>query len=89
MPDGSPPIHPMLVPFPIACFVGTLITDIAYACTHNLLWPAERQGAGCFHRFPRQPDRAHGRPVGLTMDRTGALLVADDLGNAIWRVTAG
>ena len=23
------PIHPMLVPFPIACFVGTLFTDLA------------------------------------------------------------
>ena len=32
------PIHPMLVPFPIACFVGTLVTDIAYARTLNLLW---------------------------------------------------
>ena len=32
------PIHPMLVPFPIACFVGTLVTDIAYAKTFDLLW---------------------------------------------------
>jgi uncharacterized membrane protein len=24
------PIHPMLIPFPIVCFVGTLITDIIY-----------------------------------------------------------
>jgi uncharacterized membrane protein len=23
------PIHPMLVPFPIVCFVGALVTDIA------------------------------------------------------------
>ncbi|MEI9965731.1 MAG: PQQ-dependent sugar dehydrogenase [Caulobacteraceae bacterium] len=35
------------------------------------------------------PDgKAHGRPVGLALDRTGALLVADDEGNAVWRVTA-
>jgi glucose/arabinose dehydrogenase len=34
-------------------------------------------------------ERAHGRPVGLAMDRSGALLVADDLGNTVWRVTAG
>ena len=27
---GGHPIHPMLVPIPIACFVGTLATDIAY-----------------------------------------------------------
>ncbi|MGK6322499.1 PQQ-dependent sugar dehydrogenase [Sphingomonas sp. DT-51] len=33
------------------------------------------------------PDgEAHGRPVGVITDRAGALLVADDVGNAIWRV---
>jgi glucose/arabinose dehydrogenase len=31
---------------------------------------------------------ALGRPVGLAIDRQGALLVADDVGNAIWRVSA-
>lgn len=31
---------------------------------------------------------AMGRPVGLTTDRTGAILVADDVGNVIWRVKA-
>jgi glucose/arabinose dehydrogenase len=30
---------------------------------------------------------ALGRPVGVTIDRRGALLVADDVGNAVWRVT--
>jgi glucose/arabinose dehydrogenase len=30
----------------------------------------------------------HGRPVGVAIDRVGALLVADDVGNALWRVTA-
>ncbi|WP_086380774.1 PQQ-dependent sugar dehydrogenase [Caballeronia sordidicola] len=29
---------------------------------------------------------AKGRPVGVAVDRAGALLVADDVGNAIWRV---
>ena len=29
---------------------------------------------------------ALGRPVGVAVDREGALLVADDVGNAIWRV---
>ena len=29
---------------------------------------------------------ARGRPVGVVVDKTGALLVADDVGNAIWRV---
>jgi hypothetical protein len=30
---------------------------------------------------------AMGRPVGVTIDRHGALLVADDVGNTVWRVT--
>jgi glucose/arabinose dehydrogenase len=30
---------------------------------------------------------AQGRPVGVAIDKSGALLVADDVGNAIWRVT--
>lgn len=33
-------------------------------------------------------DDAQGRPVGVVVDTTGALLVADDVGNTIWRVTA-
>lgn len=35
---GGHPIHPMLVPFPIVCFVGTLVTDIAYAVTADMQW---------------------------------------------------
>ncbi|MFM9827484.1 MAG: PQQ-dependent sugar dehydrogenase [Sphingomonas sp.] len=31
---------------------------------------------------------AQGRPVGVTVDRAGGLLVADDVGNTIWRVSA-
>jgi len=35
------------------------------------------------------PDgKARGRPVGVALDRTGALLVADDVANVVWRVTA-
>ncbi|WP_431094667.1 PQQ-dependent sugar dehydrogenase [Polaromonas aquatica] len=30
---------------------------------------------------------AYGRPVGVAMDKRGALLVADDVGNAVWRVS--
>jgi glucose/arabinose dehydrogenase len=30
---------------------------------------------------------AMGRPVGVAIDKTGALLVADDVGNTVWRVT--
>jgi hypothetical protein len=32
-------------------------------------------------------DKAHGRPVGLAMDKSGALLVADDVGGTVWRVS--
>lgn len=32
--------------------------------------------------------QAHGRPVGVASDAAGALLIADDVGNTIWRVTA-
>jgi len=31
-------------------------------------------------------DRALGRPVGVAIDKRGDLLVADDVGNAVWRV---
>jgi glucose/arabinose dehydrogenase len=33
-------------------------------------------------------ETAHGRPVGLAIDKQGALLVADDVGGTVWRVTA-
>jgi uncharacterized membrane protein len=32
------PIHAMLVPIPVVCFVGTLVTDIAYWLTANMQW---------------------------------------------------
>ena len=32
--------------------------------------------------------QANGRPVGVALDRTGALLVADDVGDTVWRVSA-
>jgi glucose/arabinose dehydrogenase len=32
-------------------------------------------------------EKAFGRPVGVVFDRSGALLVADDVGNKIWRVS--
>ena len=34
-------------------------------------------------------DKALGRPVGVQIGRDGSLLVADDVGNTVWRVTAG
>ena len=37
--------------------------------------------------FLNSNGEARGRPVGVAIDRTGALLVADDVGNTVWRVT--
>lgn len=37
--------------------------------------------------FLNAQGRAQGRPVGVQIDRQGALLVADDVGNVIWRVS--
>jgi uncharacterized membrane protein len=34
----SQAILPMLVPFPIACFAGALVTDLAYWQTTDVLW---------------------------------------------------
>jgi hypothetical protein len=37
--------------------------------------------------FLDKHDKIQGRPVGVAVDRTGALLVADDVGGVVWRVT--
>lgn len=37
--------------------------------------------------FVSDDEKALGRPVGVTIARDGSLLVADDVGNTIWRVT--
>lgn len=36
--------------------------------------------------FLNTDGEAQGRPVGVTLDKDGALLVADDVGNKVWRV---
>ncbi len=38
--------------------------------------------------FLDEDGKARGRPVGVTFDKAGALLVADDVGNVVWRVRA-
>jgi glucose/arabinose dehydrogenase len=38
--------------------------------------------------FLDQNSHARGRPVGLAVDRTGSLLIADDVGNTVWRVSS-
>jgi glucose/arabinose dehydrogenase len=39
--------------------------------------------------FVSADGEAYGRPVGVAIDKSGALLVADDVGNAVWRVAPG
>jgi len=39
--------------------------------------------------FLSDKNEARGRPVGLALDKEGALLIADDAGNTVWRVTSG
>ena len=38
--------------------------------------------------FVNEKGEAYGRPVGVALDKDGALMVADDVGNIVWRVTA-
>jgi glucose/arabinose dehydrogenase len=38
--------------------------------------------------FLTSDGKARGRPVGVAVDKSGALLIADDVGNNVWRVTA-
>jgi glucose/arabinose dehydrogenase len=39
--------------------------------------------------FLTSDDHDRGRPVGIAIDTTGALLIADDLSDKVWRVTGG
>jgi len=32
------PIHPMLIPFPIVCFIGAFVTDIVFTRNHDAGW---------------------------------------------------
>ena len=38
--------------------------------------------------FVNDEGDANGRPVGVALDKSGGLLVADDVGNTVWRVSA-
>ncbi len=38
--------------------------------------------------FLNDQGQARGRPVGVAVDATGALLIADDAGKTVWRVRA-
>ncbi|MDH3440876.1 MAG: sorbosone dehydrogenase family protein, partial [Gammaproteobacteria bacterium] len=38
--------------------------------------------------FLNEQNKARGRPVGVAIDNRGAVLIADDVGNTVWRVTS-
>jgi glucose/arabinose dehydrogenase len=37
--------------------------------------------------FVKESGEAMGRPAGVAIDKSGALLVADDVGNVVWRLS--
>jgi glucose/arabinose dehydrogenase len=51
--------------------------------------PAAGQPLDVLTGFLSEAGEAYGRPVGVAIDRRGALLVADDVGNVVWRISAG
>ncbi|MDP2369476.1 PQQ-dependent sugar dehydrogenase [Rhodoferax sp.] len=50
--------------------------------------PADVAPVDVLTGFLNQQGEAMGRPVGVALDKQGALLVADDVGNVVWRVSA-
>lgn len=50
--------------------------------------PADGAPLDVLTGFLSQDGQARGRPVGVALDKQGALLVADDVGNVVWRVSA-
>ncbi len=61
---------------------GYKVIFVAFADGHPVGAPEE-----VLTGFVDAQGNAMGRPVGVAVDRTGALLVADDVGNVIWRVS--
>jgi glucose/arabinose dehydrogenase len=63
-------------------FNGYHVVFIRFAAGRPVGMPMEFVGG-----FLDGKGHARGRPVGVAVDRTGALLIADDAGNTVWRVT--
>ena len=49
--------------------------------------PASDAPVDVLSGFLSEDGQAYGRPVGVALDKHGALLVADDVGNVVWRVS--
>ncbi len=62
---------------------------------YKVIWVSFEQGqpvgapVDVLSGFVSPDEHAWGRPVGVALDAEGALLVADDVGNVVWRVRAG
>jgi len=50
-------------------------------------WPPEGVPRDVLTGFVMENGDAMGRPVGVAIARDGALLVSDDVGNTVWRVS--
>jgi len=68
---------------------GTAVTPSGYKVNFILLANGMPSGdpEDVLTGFLDANGRARGRPVGVAIGGDGALLVADDVGNTIWRVT--
>ena len=62
---------------------------VAYVPFNERGFPTGEKPVDVLTGFLNDKGQAQGRPVGVIVDKKGALLVADDAGNRIWRVTAG
>jgi glucose/arabinose dehydrogenase len=63
-------------------FSGYKVVFVPFTDGHPLGQPAD-----VLTGFLSERGEAQGRPAGVAIDRKGALLVADDVGNVVWRVT--
>ncbi|MGQ5524995.1 PQQ-dependent sugar dehydrogenase [Chitinimonas sp. PSY-7] len=50
--------------------------------------PSKKPPLDVLTGFLSPEGKAYGRPVGVELDKQGALLVADDVGNVIWRISS-
>ena len=68
------------------------VSATAFYCAGTRMLDAERADSllrdTWAAAFMGDDGKTRGRPVGFTVDGRGALIVADDLSNTIWRVTA-
>jgi glucose/arabinose dehydrogenase len=64
------------------------IVGLCLLLAGNVHSQAQRRAHRCTHRFSHAKDDALGRPVGVALDKRGALRVADDVGDVVWRVSA-